>query len=317
MRNRYPKCPLQSVCVDNWTWDKTDKSPEIFDECNQGKIMFPYISPGVLGYLNIRRCTFVQGTKALNSEKHYWTIKIENNRHYCAAYIGIILVKKVDINCKYDENDDMDELMRHETEEFRDQTKWLLDRFGYIHEIARGYCKKPFTEQLKTPTVIGVLLDINLGTLSYYKNGVPLGVAVRGINHEHYDLFPCVMGWHGTRMTLGRRFRSFNDLQDRCRATIMREIYNESDTDLLPIPKSTKRYLNDDYNRHRGPPKLKRRQIVKRVHDKVLDRIPPKSIRQYVGQILNVPVCLGLYFILCVFAVLLSVAYTFLDGILF
>ena len=316
MRNRFPKCPLQSCCVDNWTWDKTDKSPEIFDECNQGKIIFPYIDPSDLTYC---KYTIVRGTKALGSEKHYWAIKVENSCHIGIAFIGIGLVKKVDINCKYDKDNDTDVLMKHETRKIRDRKAklWLLDRFGYLYEFSRGYCKKPFTEQLKTPAVIGVLLDINLGTLSYYKNGVPLGVAVRGINYEHYDLFPCVMGINGTRMTLGRRFRSFNNLQDRCRATIMREIYNEADTDLLPIPKSTKRYLNDDYNLHRGPPKLKRRQNVKRVRDRAPHRIPPKSIRQYVGQILNVPLCLGLYFIFCVFAVLLSVAYTFLDGILF
>ena len=100
-----------------------------------------------------------------------------------------------------------------------------------------------------------------------------LGVAFREINHEHYDLFPCVLGRYGTSMTLGRRFRSFNDLQDRCRATIMREIYNESDTDLLPIPTNTKRYLNDDYELYRHPPSLKTRPNIDPVFNSDLHHV--------------------------------------------
>ena len=157
----------------------------------------------------------------------------------------------MDINCKYDKEkstkDNKEELMRQETGENRDQKYeiWMLGNYGGLIKHNRGHHKpnysEPFPEQPKTETEIGVLLNINLRTLTYYKDGVSLGVACRKINHEHYDLFPGVLGRHGTRMTLGRRLRSFNDLQDRCRATIMREIYNESNTDLLPIPTSTKR----------------------------------------------------------------------------
>ena len=186
--------------------------------------------------------------------------------------IGIVFAKKVDIKCKYDQKestkDNKEELMRDESGKNSDQIKkmWLLGNYGCLHKYNGGYSRtnfiKPLLKQSKIETVIGVLQDINLRTLLYYKNGVSLGVAFREIDHEHYDLFPCVLGGDGTSMTLGRRFRSFNNLQDRCRATIMREIYNESDTDLLPIPMCTKRYLNDDYNLHRGPPKSKRRQNV-------------------------------------------------------
>ena len=247
-----PKCPLQNDCVDNWAWDKTGKSSEMFDECNQGKIIFPFEK---------HMCTVLRGTKALESEKHYWEIKVEECGHLYLALIGIVIVKKVAINLKYGKEesteDNKEELMRHETGDNRDDKKemWVLDNYGCLHKHNRGYYQPDFTEhfyeQPKTETVIGVLLDRNLGTLSYYKNGVSLGVAFREINDKQYDLFPCVKGSHGTRMTLGRRFRSFNNLQDRCRATIMREIYNKSDTDLLPIPKSIKRYLNDDYDLYR------------------------------------------------------------------
>ena len=288
-----PKCSLQNSCVDNWTWDKTYQSPEIFDKCNQGKIIFPH------GY------TRLHGTKALDSKKHYWEIKVENSDSSNVVLTGILIAKKMDINCKYDKEKstkDNKELMRHETAENINQKYeiWMLDNHGGLMKHNRGHhdhkpnFTEPFPEQPKTETVIGMLLDINLGTLSYYKDGVPLGVAFREINHEHYDLFPCVLGIHGTRMTLGRRFRSFNNLQDRCRATIMREIYNESDTDLLPIPTCTKRYLNDDYRLYRDPPKSERRQNV--------------------DPIFNIELHYVFFFILVVFV---NVAYIFLEDILF
>ena len=98
---------------------------------------------------------------------------------------------------------------------------------------------------------MGVLLDRTQGTLSYYQDGAPLGVALTIPNHRDYELFPAV--WNitsGTEVKLGRQLRSFyNDknLQDRCRETIMGQISEKTDIDLLDLPTAMKDYLCDGY----------------------------------------------------------------------
>jgi len=60
-------------------------------------------------------------------------------------------------------------------------------------------------------------------------------------------------------MTLVTTLRSFDSLQDRCRATIVRHLANEVGTiDRLPIPKPIKNYIGElvnvgDVQRHGQP----------------------------------------------------------------
>ena len=224
----FPKCPLQNCCVDNWTYD--DTTDNLFND-TLDVLIFSRQPPNY----------HIRGSRPLDYEQHYWEIKVEDcsNSSDDVVTIGIESVKKVDGQCK----DDVGMLMK---DEVKDSMEHMTEDDKKIIGI-HGYPYKPFPKELENQTVLGVLLDRKLGTLSYYKNGTFIKVIWTGLNTESYDLFSRVVGSCGTRVTLGRRFRSFSNLQDRCRATIMRELFNESDTDLLPIPKSIKEYLNEEY----------------------------------------------------------------------
>ena len=96
--------------------------------------------------------------------------------------------------------------------------------------------------------VIGMLLDKQQGTLSYYIFGVPLGVAYSGLELVNDELFPVMSASNGVEMTLGRRLiRSYHSLQDRCRGAILRELLCKSDIDLLPLPSTVKQFLHDGW----------------------------------------------------------------------
>ena len=73
----------------------------------------------------------IRETKALESEMHYWEIKVESSDSSNFMLIGIVFAKKVDIKCKYDQKEstkgNKKELMRDESGKNSDQIEklWL------------------------------------------------------------------------------------------------------------------------------------------------------------------------------------------------
>ena len=128
-----------------------------------------------------------------------------------------------------------------------DQHSWGLSHKGFLwHDGKSRSFTKPFHENEQT--VIGLLFDWAYGTLTYYKDGVPLGIGFTGLNKVEEDLFPMVSSTAAkTEITLGRRSRNFFNLQDRCRSIIIDKITGEMDTEQLPIPTRIKEYINDSY----------------------------------------------------------------------
>ena len=63
------------------------------------------------------------------------------------------------------------------------------------------------------------------GTLSYYKDNVSLGVAFTGLQDMKEPLYPIVCSTAAkTEMSLGMLKRDFVNLQDRCRASVLRNV---------------------------------------------------------------------------------------------
>lgn len=96
-----------------------------------------------------------------------------------------------------------------------DENGWGLSHKGILwHNGQWKSYTKPFREN--ESTTIGMLYDGNLGTLSYYKDGVYLGVAFSGLNKLHEELYPMVCSTAAkTEMTLCNMRRDFINLQDR------------------------------------------------------------------------------------------------------
>lgn len=104
---------------------------------------------------------------------------------------------------------------------------------------------KPFKEN--RATVIGILFDGIEGTLTYYKDGKCLGVAFKDLHLMKEPLYPIICSTAAkTEVTLCCMRRDYFNLQDRCRAQILKNVTSKSDIDLLLLPKHLKKYLKDE-----------------------------------------------------------------------
>jgi SPRY domain-containing SOCS box protein 3 len=133
-----------------------------------------------------------------------------------------------------------------------DAHSWGLSHKGRLwHAGESRWYTRPFKERLHHPedddndeTTIAVLFDGREGTLTYYKNGVSLGVAFTGLQEVCGNLYPFVSSTAArTTMQLGPRRREFVSLQDRCRAVVLRHLSVKSDIHKLHLPRIVKTFL--------------------------------------------------------------------------
>ena len=138
---------------------------------------------------------------------------------------------------------------------------WGISYFGTIHHngTTKNYCKK-----FERGAVIGCHLDLWKGTLSFFKNGTPLGVAFDGLLGK--QLYPMISSTAArTKMKLVCSYKASFSLQYLCCKEISKQITpanialstslnsnrnnnshskkNTSILDSLPLPKGLKRYI--------------------------------------------------------------------------
>ena len=103
-----------------------------------------------------------------------------------------------------------------------DDRSWGLSHKGILWH---GHRARPYTRPFRenVATTIGIYFDGKEGTLTYFKDGVSLGVAFTGLDRVQEPLYPMVCSTAAkTEMALGVMKREFTGLQDRCRAVIVR-----------------------------------------------------------------------------------------------
>lgn len=124
-----------------------------------------------------------------------------------------------------------------------DSNGWGLSHKGLLWHGGTGlHFTKRFTENQATK--IGLLFDGVNGTLTYYKDGRCLGVAFRGLNEIQKPLYPIVTSTAAkTEMILAEARRDFVNLQDRCRAEIMKRVKTSEQVNQLGLPFIISRYL--------------------------------------------------------------------------
>lgn len=216
--------PLREGCPEIWNWNKKDKSHEVrlFGPRHHIAHFHPNWSNGTAG---------VRGTVPLNNGVHYWEIHISQRIFGTSMMFGVG-TKQARLH--------VDAFVNLLGE---DNHSWGLSHKGLIwHSGKWRQYTKAFREN--ESTTIGLLLDWFQGTLTYYKDGLCLGVAFTGINRVQEDLYPIVCSTAAkTEMMLGVTLRGFTSLQDRCRATITRYVTEEEDLNKLPLPNSMKAYI--------------------------------------------------------------------------
>ncbi|ENN76180.1 hypothetical protein YQE_07148, partial [Dendroctonus ponderosae] len=210
-------------CDDFWTWDCNNRSYDvILDGTNNHRALFHrYFSTNTAG---------VRGTRILNNGRFFWELEVLESRG-TSIMIGIGTENTVL------HQNTFGHLLG------QDDQSWGLSHHGLIFHkgICARYCGRFHPE---VPTIIGVLFDGKSGTLSYYKNWKPLGVAFRGLNSVKEPLYPIISSTAAkTRMVLLQRKREFFNLQDRCRASIVERLNFKEDVNQLRIPSTLKAFL--------------------------------------------------------------------------
>lgn len=72
-----------------------------------------------------------------------------------------------------------------------DRHAWALSHKGYLYHNGQGLpYTQPFPEN--KPTTVGVLYDSNLGTISFFKDKVSLGIAFTGLHKIDLPVYACV-----------------------------------------------------------------------------------------------------------------------------
>lgn len=218
--------PLSHGCEDQWTWNRRDRSPEVrlYGTAFRTAHFHPNWSSGTAG---------VRGKRVLNNGRYFWELNISQRIFGTSMMFGIG-TRKARLHA-----DAFTNLLGE------DEHGWGLSHKGLLWHGGRWYhYTKPFREN--EATTIGILFDGIAGTLTYYKDGKNLGVAFKGLNEVREPLYPIICSTAAkTEMTLASMRRDFVNLQDRCRAEIVKRIKSKTDLDDLHVPPRIKSYLSE------------------------------------------------------------------------
>jgi len=224
------KMPMRHGCDDDWTWSFSDRSSEVrlYDMGRRVAHFHPNWSAGTAG---------VQGTRVLNNGRYYWELKLSQRVFGTSMMFGIATKAA--------------RLHAHEFVNLigEDEHGWGLSHKGLLfHGGKYAYYTPPFEENVST--TVGLLFDGIAGTLTFYKDGLSLGVAFKDLHKVKENLYPMISSTAAkTEMTLTHMKRDFVNLQDRCRAVIVSQLNSPSDIDNIVVepdyflPLKVKKYL--------------------------------------------------------------------------
>ena len=141
---------------------------------------------------------------------------------------------------------------------------WGISYFGTIHHngTTKNYCKK-----FERGAVIGCHLDLWKGTLSFFKNGTPLGVAFDGLLGK--QLYPMISSTAArTKMKLVCSYKTSFSLQYMCCKEISKQIVTPAAATLSNTPDKNNNNIRHD----------------KKTTTNILDSLPlPKGLKRYIG----------------------------------
>jgi len=223
--NENAKC--EGFSNGDWEWSCLHKSPEVVLSKDRSAAYF-YVnnlmeSTGTAG---------VRGTKGFFEGEHYWEVTFIEPPIGTSVMVGVGTAGA----CLHTDNYKYVNLIG------QDKESWGLSYKGKIwhNGVSREYCDPWYNET----TVIGVHLNLYKGTLSFYVNGRPLGIAFKGLNCTKM-LYPLVSSTtEGSEICLGKRISRYLTLQEKCFNAIARSLKQSGDIDTLPLPICIKQHLH-------------------------------------------------------------------------
>lgn len=214
---------------ENWVWDGSSKPPEVELSSNYEAAYF-YIDP-----VNESTGTVaVRGTKGFAEGEHYWEIIFLEPPVGTSVMVGVGTRKALLKSKRY----------QYINLIGQDKESWGLSYKGQIwhNGVSKQYCE-PFFD---SATVIGVLLNLYRGSLTFYKNGVSLGEAFTGLHAGNESLYPLISSTATeTELELGVRTCRYLTLQEKCFSQIRNSLRSVDYVDNLPLPNIMKNQLRE------------------------------------------------------------------------
>jgi len=208
-----------------WYWDEKSKSNDVnVQNCGTEAYFHPDYSCGTAAIRGNRQ--FREG------EEHYWEVQMSSAVYGTDMMIGIG-ASSVDLD-------------RYKSQFCsiigKDTDSWGISYFGTLHHNGKS---KDYTKKFERGAIIGCHLDLWKGTLSFYKNGKPLGIAFDGLLGK--KLFPMISSTAArTKMKLLCSHKTGFSLQYLCCKEISKHIPSSQTNalDSLPLPNGLKRYIS-------------------------------------------------------------------------
>jgi len=211
---------LKGFSWDNWVWDDQSR-PNVVQLSDAQDEAYFYIDPviGSTGTAGVR------GNKGFADGEHYWEVEFLEPPVGASVMVGVgtqrALLNSKPFQCI--------NLIGQDCE------SWGLSYKGktFHNGVGKKYCE-PFFE---ASTKIGLHLNMCTGTLTFFKNGVNLGVAFTGLNRTHSQLYPMISSTSsGTELRVGVRTCRYLSLQEKCFSAIRHSIRDVNSVNDLPLP---------------------------------------------------------------------------------
>ena len=190
----------------------------------------------------------MRGTRVLNGGRYYWEIAVYPRIYGTSMMFGIG-TKKARLQASHlGLGDELGWGWVNLLGE--DEHSWALSHKGLLwHRGEHKQYTKAFTEH--PGVVIGLYFDGILGTLTYFKDDVCLGVAFTNLQNVTEPLFPIVCSSaHNTMISVWNMKREYMSLQDRCRAAILSSLCSPGlEIDQLNLPHTVKQFIREEWIR--------------------------------------------------------------------
>ncbi|XP_077142971.1 SPRY domain-containing SOCS box protein 3-like [Ranitomeya variabilis] len=205
---------------ENWLWDANDLCPSV--ELSHGrKEVYFHTDPvsesgGTAG---------VRGDAGFLRGEHYWEIEFLEPPSGLSVMVGVGTSRATLCASSFQYINLLG----------LDADSWGL---SYKGKIWHGGSSRQYTEPFyEEGTLIGLHLNMEDGTLTFYKDRQSLGVAFTGLHKVQLPLFPMASSTSpGTELALGRRCCTLPSLEERCLSTLARNLTRKDCADLLPLP---------------------------------------------------------------------------------
>lgn len=224
-------------CPDFWSWSSVNKSHEVrlYGEHGNTAHFHPNWSNGTAA---------VRSNKVLNGSIYYWEVHVSNRVFGTSMMFGIgTSATRLHVNAFIN-------LLGENQFSMGLSHKGIAWFNGTWKQFT-----KPFREN--EATTIGMLFNGINGTLSYFKDGQPLGVAFTGLDRIKENLYPIISSTAAkTEMTLLNTRRCYTSLQDRCGLKIIHMVNDSDNIEELPLPKHCKELLKEEYQKTKNADKV-------------------------------------------------------------